>query len=45
MRLHYPALLRENIRRGRMCPSAEPHTRSSVPTQILKKYNIKENLK
>ena len=44
MHLHYPALLRVNIRRGRMCRSGL-HTRSSVPTQILKKYNIKENLK
>lgn len=35
MHLHYPALLRVNIRRGRMCRSGL-HTRSSETTQILK---------
>lgn len=44
MRLHYPALLRENIRRGRMCPrrTANPIIRTHTNS---KKYNIKENLK
>lgn len=45
MRLHYPALLRENIRRGRMYPprrTAHPIIRSHTN---FKKYNIKENLK
>ncbi len=35
MRLHYPALLRVNIRRGRMC-RPELHILSSETTQILK---------
>ncbi len=44
MRLHYPALLRVNIRRGRMYPrrTAHPIIRSHTNS---KKYNIKENLK
>ena len=35
MRIHYPALLRVNIRRGRMC-RPELHILTSVTTQILK---------
>lgn len=35
MHLHYPALLRVNIRRGRMCRSGL-HILSSETTQILK---------
>ncbi len=35
MHLHYPALLRVNIRRGRMC-RPELHILSSETTQILK---------
>lgn len=35
MHLHYPALLRVNIRRGRMCRSGL-HTLSFKTTQILK---------
>lgn len=35
MHLHYPALLRVNIRRGRMC-RPKLHILSSETTQILK---------
>jgi hypothetical protein len=35
MRLHYPALLRVNIRRGRMC-RPELHILTSETTQISK---------
>lgn len=38
------AAAREHPARTNVSP-AEPHTRSSVPTQIMIKYNIKENLK
>lgn len=41
MRLHYPALLRVNIRRGRMCPSAVC-TKTPNPSQI---NYVKEQLK
>ena len=44
MRLHYPALLRENIRRGRMCLRRTAHPIIRTHTNS-KKYNIKENLK
>lgn len=44
MRLHYPALLRVNIRRGRMYPPPTAHPIIRTHTNS-KKYNIKENLK
>lgn len=44
MRLHYPALLRVNIRRGRMCPRRTAHPIIRTHTNS-KKNTIKENLK